>query len=130
MGAFGGDAKNVTLFGNKKFFMYLHCSGESAGAMSAFLHLSLTSEDGLFSKVIVESMAYPITRELDVAESICNTFIASAGCNSSADRIACLRALDVETLMDVEVSESTSIEDETWRPVIDDYEVKHHNFQK
>lgn len=58
--------------------------------MSAFVHLSLTSEAGLFSRVIIESMAYPNARDIDSAEALGDTFATFAGCNNES-RLECMR---------------------------------------
>lgn len=61
--------------------------------MSSFLHFTMAAEEGLFQQVIVESMGYPVGKNLDVAESLSNTFISSAGCGSSSNKLSCLRAV-------------------------------------
>ena len=53
--AFGGDAKNVTIF------------GESAGGFSVLTHLASPLSTGLFDKAIIESGAYGVASQLTQA---------------------------------------------------------------
>jgi para-nitrobenzyl esterase len=55
--AFGGDASNVTIF------------GESAGGFSVLTHLASPLSRGLFDKAIVQSGAYAVGGQLSKAES-------------------------------------------------------------
>ena len=61
--------------------------------MSAFIHLAMLSEAGLFSQVIIESMAYNPVQALSTAETASSTFITNAGCGSAQDKLACMRAV-------------------------------------
>jgi para-nitrobenzyl esterase len=80
--AFGGDAHNVTLF------------GESAGGLSTFSNLVSPSAHGLFAKAIVESGAYSLSLPtLATAEAQGTAFATDEGCTSQT--AACLRALSV-----------------------------------
>jgi len=83
---FGGDPRNVTIF------------GESAGGLSVFSQLASPSSEGLFHKAIVESGAYALnTQSLAAAEAAGTAFATAAGC--SAQTAACLRALPVTTIL-------------------------------
>ena len=55
IGAFDGDAKNVTIF------------GESAGGFSVLTHLASPLSAGLFDKAIIESGAYGVSSQLTQA---------------------------------------------------------------
>jgi len=83
---FGGDPRNVTIF------------GESAGGLSVFSQLASPSSEGLFHKAIMESGAYALnTQSLLAAKAAGTAFATAAGC--SAQTAACLRALPVTTIL-------------------------------
>ena len=86
IGAFGGDARDVTLF------------GQSAGGLSVLSQLASPGARGLFTRAIVESGAYsPVQPSLAAAETTGEQFAAAAGC---ADQTAaCLRNLPVSTIL-------------------------------
>ena len=84
--AFGGDADNVTIF------------GESAGGLSVFSQLASPAAKGLFHKAIVESGAYSLTiPSLATAEAQGTAFATSVGCTDQT--AACLRALSVPAIL-------------------------------
>jgi para-nitrobenzyl esterase len=86
---FGGDPRNVTLF------------GESAGGESTLAQLVSPGARGLFQRAIVESGTYELTQQsLVSAESAGAAFAAKVGCSS--DTAACLRSLPVSTILDNE----------------------------
>jgi para-nitrobenzyl esterase len=86
IGAFGGDSRNVTLF------------GESAGGQSVLLQLISPGARGLFAKAIVESGGYADYPEsLASAEAAGRAFAAKAGCASQTAK--CLRSLPVTTIL-------------------------------
>ncbi len=79
---FGGDASNVTIF------------GESAGGLSVLSHLVSPASKGLFDKAIVQSGSYSNTQTaMSAAETAGVSFAAQAGCEqaSPALEVACLR---------------------------------------
>ncbi len=83
---FGGDPRNVTIF------------GESAGGLSTLSQVASPQARGLFEKAIVESGSYNLTQaSLASAESAGEAFAANAGCASQT--AACLRALPVSTIL-------------------------------
>ena len=79
--AFGGDAGNVTLF------------GESAGAWSSCVHLASPGSRGLFARVIMESggCAGALYFTPAAAEAQAAQLAARLGC-TGATTLACLRA--------------------------------------
>lgn len=88
--AFGGDADNVTIF------------GESAGGLSVLMHLVSPASNGLFDKAIVQSGSYSAAESaLSVAEASGVDFAVAAGCGdgSDAEQIACLRNKSVNEIL-------------------------------
>jgi para-nitrobenzyl esterase len=84
--AFGGDADNVTIF------------GESAGGLSVHSQLASPLAAGLFHKAIVESGAYSLSQPSQTtAEAAGTAFAAGAGCASQT--AACLRSLSVQAIL-------------------------------
>jgi para-nitrobenzyl esterase len=83
---FGGDPRNVTVF------------GESAGGLSTLSQVASPQARGLFEKAIVESGSYNLTQaSLSSAESAGEAFAAKVGCASQT--AACLRSLPVSTIL-------------------------------
>ncbi len=86
IGAFGGDPRDVTVF------------GQSAGGLSVLAQLVSPAARGLFATAIVQSGAYdPIQASLADAEAAGARFAAAAGCADQS--AACLRRLPVSTLL-------------------------------
>ena len=83
---FGGDPRNVTIF------------GESAGGLSVHSQLASPLATGLFERAIVESGAYSLTQpSLPAAEAAGQAFATRAGCADQS--LACLRHLPVSSLL-------------------------------
>jgi para-nitrobenzyl esterase len=86
---FGGDPRDVTLF------------GESAGGLSTLSQLVSPGARWLFQRAIVESGTYELAQQsLASAESAGAAFAAKVGCSSNT--AACLRSLPVSTILDNE----------------------------
>ncbi len=86
---FGGDPRDVTLF------------GESAGGLSTLAQLVSPGAHGLFQRAIIESGTYDLTQQpLATAETAGAAFAAKVGCASNT--AACLRSLPVSTIVDNE----------------------------
>jgi para-nitrobenzyl esterase len=92
---FGGDAHNVTLF------------GESAGAMSTCTHLAAPGSAGLFSRAIIQSGPCSMrwtddqtwtTRPRTVAEAKGAAVAKQLGCTTAA----CLRAVPVAKILEID----------------------------
>src|ERR1700722_12604601 len=82
---FGGDPRNVTIF------------GESAGGLSVLSQVASPEARGLFSRAIAESGSYNLTQaSLASAETAGQAFATAAGCSDQT--VACLRSLPVSTI--------------------------------
>lgn len=78
--AFGGDAKNVTIF------------GESAGGIATCLHVLSPKSAGLFHRAIVESGACSIPGSTEKAAEAQGDQLATAlGCTDASKALECLR---------------------------------------
>jgi para-nitrobenzyl esterase len=88
---FGGDARNVTLF------------GESAGGFSVLTHLASPVSKGLFDKAIIQSGGYGVAEQLTQAEMETKSALAlktamagqdlGMACKGEVMTAACLRSL-------------------------------------
>lgn len=84
--AFGGDANNVTIF------------GESAGGLSVHAHLVSPASAGLFHKAVVQSGAYAMTQPaLEDWEMLGMGIMDAAGCPDQS--LECMHALPVENIL-------------------------------
>jgi para-nitrobenzyl esterase len=85
---FGGNPRNVTVF------------GESAGGLSTLSQLVSPGARGLFQHAIVESGTYALAQaSLASAESSGAAFAAKVGCTTTANTAACLRSVPVATVL-------------------------------
>jgi para-nitrobenzyl esterase len=84
--SFGGNPRNVTIFGH------------SAGGLSVHSQLASPLAAGLFDRAIVQSGAYQLAAPtLASAEAAGSAFATRAGC--AEQTAACLRSLPVETVL-------------------------------
>lgn len=94
--AFGGDAANVTLF------------GESAGANSVCAHLVSEGSRGLFQKAIVESgLCMKPFLTLAEAEAKGQAYAVAKGCTDPAQALSCLRQLTTQQLLEHRLTSPT-----------------------
>src|SRR5689334_8656223 len=86
IGRFGGDPRDVTIF------------GESAGGLSVLSQMASPGARGLFTRAIVQSGAYSLTQaSLAQAEAEGQAVAARAGCADQSAR--CLRSLPVSVIL-------------------------------
>jgi para-nitrobenzyl esterase len=86
---FGGDADNVTIF------------GQSAGGLSVHAHLASPGSAGLFDRAVVQSGAYATSiPSLAAAESSGTGVAQDIGCPDQS--LVCLRSAQVETILAVQ----------------------------
>jgi para-nitrobenzyl esterase len=86
IGRFGGDARNVTIF------------GESAGGLNVTTHLVSPLSKGLFDRAIIQSGGYQLdTPTLAVSQALGTAFAERAGCKDQS--AACLRALSAADVL-------------------------------
>jgi para-nitrobenzyl esterase len=85
---FGGNAKNVTIF------------GESAGGLSVYAQLASPLAAGLFQRAIAQSGSYAMTlQSLPQAEASGVAMANSLGCSDEKTAAACLRAAPVSKIL-------------------------------
>lgn len=109
---FGGDPRNVTIF------------GESAGGASVCTQIASPKAAGLFSKAIVQSgtcarsMLQPPTKEVAYQRS--ERYADGVGCGNPDTRLSCLRSLPGDKLLDSPtLGISGMVGNITWTPVVD-----------
>eukprot|EP00928_Gymnodinium_smaydae_P088698 TRINITY_DN72764_c0_g1_i1.p1 TRINITY_DN72764_c0_g1~~TRINITY_DN72764_c0_g1_i1.p1 ORF type:complete len:611 (-),score=62.64 TRINITY_DN72764_c0_g1_i1:176-2008(-) len=96
--AFGGDSRQITLF------------GESAGGNSVLQHLTQPASFGLYDKGIIESGTYNGTRGFDVAQSQYEQLLSLTNCSD----VTCLQRRPAYQLLEAANSSLP------YGPVVDD----------
>jgi para-nitrobenzyl esterase len=97
-GAFGGNPRDVTIF------------GESAGAASVCDNMASPPAAGLFERAIAESGCLLPAPDRTSAEQQGTAFAASLGCTDPATAAACLRAKPASAILQAAASRG-------WSPV-------------
>lgn len=109
--AFGGNPKNVTIF------------GESAGGISVCSHLVSPASKGLFRRAITESgpCLSPVPSRA-AAEAQGERFAQTVGCDGAPDVLACLRAVPTHDALVALPPDPTFLFDRSvnWLPTGDD----------
>jgi carboxylesterase type B len=113
--SFGGNAKDVTIF------------GESAGAGSMANHLSMKKSWGSFDKVMLESGSYAIwiTQNMSVTQKAYDTLLDLTHCKN----VECLLGLSAETVFEAQKdipSPDVTLYGSPWNPVTDGVEMTTH----
>jgi para-nitrobenzyl esterase len=99
--AFGGDPRDVTIF------------GESAGGTSACDNMASPAASGLFAHAIAESGCLQEGEQQQQAERQDASFAAKLGCANAATAAACLRGKPVTSLLAASASVAGG-----WAPVV------------
>ena len=111
--AFGGDASNVTVF------------GESAGGTSTLTHLASPKSAGLFARAIVESpWAEPSSTSFTTARADAyGAQLAQAlDCTRDVDLLSCLRGKEVSDVLQVVADSGGPFSGGiSWAPVVDGF---------
>jgi para-nitrobenzyl esterase len=101
IGAFGGDANNVTI------------GGQSAGAGSVCWLLASPAAAGLFNRAIIQSIGGCQMISHDAAAIRGKSFSESIGCADPATVAACLRKKSPAEIIDAQAQSNV-----LWRPVV------------
>ncbi|MGA3251971.1 MAG: carboxylesterase family protein, partial [Paraburkholderia sp.] len=100
IGAFGGDAGNVTI------------GGQSAGAGSVCWLLASPAAAGLFNRAVIESIGDCAIVSHDTATTRGKSFADAIGCTDPATQVACLRKKSPAEIIDAQAKTNLN-----WRPV-------------
>jgi len=108
IGSFGGDAGNVTLF------------GESAGSVSVCAQIAMTGSAGLFHRAIMESGGCSETLpSLASAEIQTEALAKNLGCDPASDFDVCMRTSPAEGVIKAMPPSDGSLIGSGWGPVLD-----------
>ena len=76
----------------------LNSWGESAGAISAALHMVSDPNAGLFRGAFMQSGAQIPVGDISHGQKYYDAVVSQTGCSGSADTLACLRKVDYAVL--------------------------------
>ncbi|KAL1889471.1 hypothetical protein Sste5346_008849 [Sporothrix stenoceras] len=113
----------IHLFGGDPNHVVIH--GASAGGGSVAHHMAAYGgrDDSLFVGAMPESPFFPTCRSVADMEFQFDNIAAATGCSAQTDPLACLRALDLNTLQALDYNmafpNTTGIPDYYFLPVID-----------
>ncbi|MDO5654409.1 MAG: carboxylesterase family protein [Brachymonas sp.] len=107
IGAFGGDARNVTLF------------GESAGSWSVCQQLTSPAAQGLFHRAIIQSGTCSLPASsppLAQADAGGERYASELGCPAGKQQTACLRQLSARSLLAQPAQTAGVMGAHSWNP--------------
>ncbi|XP_051780779.1 crystal protein-like [Erpetoichthys calabaricus] len=121
--SFGGDPRKVTLF------------GQSAGAQSVGLHLTVRSSESLFKQAIIHSLPFSLPLKTKKQATVIGIrFLKIAGC--LFEDMKCMSSLTTEKILDAQIKADKEIHTplsmletfQPWGPVIDGEVIEEQTF--
>ena len=93
---------NFFFFSSGRLYTFIHSWGESAGAISAALHMVANGGDteGLFRGAFMQSGSPIPIGDITNGQKYYDALVAQTGCTGAADSLQCLREVPYDKLMD------------------------------